>query len=109
MNENGQERKKRVARKTEVRENISSSTETDDSSPESEMLRNLSEPETKNIIIVFKSFFGRLCLAIKDPVETAAQLQVKHLLSRSTMESIITSPESQQVRAITLVGALTKE
>ena len=49
-----------------------SSTETDNSSPESEMLQSFSVAETKNLIIVFKSFFGRLCLANKDPVEIAA-------------------------------------
>ena len=102
----GRKKKKRVEKKKEER---FISTETDDSSPESEMLRSLSEAETKNIIKVFKCFFGRLCCAIKDPVETAAQLQAKHLISRSTMENIITSPESQQVRAITLVRALDKK
>ena len=102
----GRKKKKRVERKKEER---FSSTETDDSSPESEMLRSLSEAETKNLIRVFKCFFGRLCLAIKDPVETAAQLQAKRLISRSTMENVITSPESQQVKAITLVRALDKK
>ena len=87
------------------KQNNISSTETD-SSQESEMLRSLSKAETKNLIKVFKCFFGRLCCAIKDPVETAAQLQAKRLISRSIMENIITSPESQQIRAITLVRAL---
>ena len=99
-------KKKRVERKKEER---FSSTETDDSSPESEMLRSLTEAETKNLIKVFKCFFGRLCVAIKDPVETAAQLQAKRLISCSTMENVITSPESQQVKAITLVRALDKK
>ena len=102
----GRKKKKRVERKKEER---FSSTETDDSSPESEMLRSLTEAETKNLIKVFKCFFGRLCLAIKNPVETAAQLQAKRLISRSTMENVITSPESQQVKAITLVRALDKK
>ena len=99
----GRKKKKRVEKKKEER---FSSTETDDSSPESEMLRSLSEAETKNLNKVFKCFFGRLCCAIKDPVETAAQLQAKRLISRSTMKNVITSPESQQVKAITLVRAL---
>ena len=73
------------------------------------MLRSLSEAETKNLIKVFKRLFGRLCLAIKDPVETAAQLQAKRLISRSKMENVITSPESQQAKAITLVRALDKQ
>ena len=102
----GRKKKKRVKKKKVER---FSSTETDDSSPESEMLRSLTEAETKNLIKVFKCFFGRLCCAIKDPVETAAQLQAKRLISRSTIENIITSPESQQVKAITLVRALDKK
>ena len=104
--DSGRKKKKRVKKKNEER---FSSTETDNSSPESEMLQSLSVAETKNLIKVFKSFFGRLCLAIKYPVEMAAQLQAKHLISRSTMESIITSPESQQVKAITLVRAMDKK
>ena len=102
-NNPGRKKKKRYEKKKEER---FSSTETDDSSPE--ILRNLTEAETKSLVKVFKSFFGRLCLAIKDPVETAAQLQEKHLISCSKMENIITSPESQQVKAITLVRALEK-
>ena len=101
----GRKKKKRVKKKKEGR---FSSTETDDSSPESEMLRSLSEAETKNLIKVFKCFFGRLCCAIKDPVETAAQLQAKRLISCSTMESLMTSPESEQVKTITLVRSLAK-
>ena len=100
--ENDRERRKK-------REMISSSLATDYSSPESEMLRNLTESEIKALVKVFKRFFGRLCCAIKYPVETAAQLQAKHLISRSTMENIIKSPESQQVKAITLVRALDRK
>ena len=107
--ESDRERRKMVVKKKEKREKISSSSATDDSSPKSEMLRNLTESETKSLVKVFKCLFGRLCCAIKDPVETAVQLQEKHLISRSTMENIITSPESQQVKAITLVRALDRK
>ena len=105
--ESDRERRKMVVKKKEKRE--SSSSVTDDSSPESEMLRNLTQSEIKNLVKVFKCFFGRLCCAIKYPVETAAQLQAKRLISCSTMENIITSPESQQVKAITLVRALDRK
>ena len=107
--ETDRERRKMDVKKKEKREKVSSSSATDDSSPESEMLRNLTQSETKALVRVFKCLFGRLCCAIKDPVETAAQLQEKHLISRSTMENIITSPESQQVKAITLVRALDRK
>ena len=107
--ESDRERRKMVVKKKEKREKISSSSATDDSSPESEMLRNLTQSEIKALVKVFKCLFGTLCCAIKDPVVTAAQLQAKRLISRSTMENIITSPESQQVKAITLVRALDKK
>ena len=107
--ETDRERKKIVVKRKEAREKVSSSSATDDSSPESEMLRNLKQSEIKALVKVFKCLFGRLCCAIKDPVETAAQLQEKRLISRTIMENIITSPESQQVKAITLVRALDRK
>ena len=103
------ERRKMVVKRKKKREKISSSSTTDDSSPKSELLGNLTESETKALVKVFKCFFGRLCCAIKYPVQTAAQLQAKHLISCSTMENIIKSPESQQVKAITLVRALDRK
>ena len=88
----------------------SSSSETDDdsSSQECDLLKNLSESENKALIRAFKCCFGKLCLAIMDPEKAAAELQARHLLSCSTVESLLTSPESQQVKAITLVRALKK-
>ena len=91
------------------KESVPSSSGTDDSSPECDIVRSLSESETKNLRKLFRCFFGKLCCGIRDPVETAAQLQAKRLLSRSTMENMITSPESQQVKAIALVRALGKK
>ena len=89
-----------------VQESSSSSSEIDDSSPECDI--NFSETETKELRKVFKCFFGKLCCVIKDPVETAAELQAKRAISQSTMESILRSPESNQEKAITLVKALEK-
>ena len=86
----------------------SSGTDDDSSSPECDMLRNLTESENKGLIKAFKCSFGKLCLAIKDPDKAAAELQARRLLSCSKMESIFISPESQQVKTITLVRALTK-
>ena len=84
----------------------SSSSEIDDSSPECDI--NFSENETKELRKVFRCFFGKLCCVIKDPVETAAELQAKRVISQSTMESILRSPESNQEKAIGLVKALEK-
>ena len=87
-------------------ESSSSSSETDDSSPECD--RNLSESERRKLKRLFKCAFGRLCRAITDPDEVAAELQAKRLLSRSTTERILTSPESKQDKAIFLVRALAR-
>ena len=103
--ESGCGKKKREKEK----ESVPSSSGTDDSSPECDIVRSLSESETKNLRKLFRCFFGKLCCGIRDPVETAAQLQAKRLLSRSTMENMIISPESQQVKVIALVRALAKK
>ena len=58
--ESDRERKKMVVKRKEKREKVSSSSATDDSSPESEMLRNLTQCEIKALVKVFKCLFGRL-------------------------------------------------
>ena len=102
---------KRVKRRRKIKQESSSSSETDDdsSSPESDMLMNLTESENKGLIKAFKRCFGKLCLAIKDPEKAAVELQTKGLLSCSMVESLLTSPESQQEKAIALVRALKKK
>ena len=103
---------KRVKRRKKMKQELesSSSSETDDnsSSPESDMLRNLTESENKGLIKAFKRCFGKLCLAIKDPDRAAAELQARHLLSCSTIKNLFTSPESQIEKAITLIRVLKK-
>ena len=81
-----------------------SSSESDDS----EFDIYLSEVEMKKLCKVFKRLFGRLCYAIKKPVEIATLLQVKGLLTRKVMSELLKSPESEQTKAITLVQALEK-
>ena len=104
------QRKKKVsAKKTDNKEGLSSSTETDNSSPECDMLKNISETESKGLRKVFKRFFGRLCFTIKTPVELATLLQMKGLLTYSVMNELLTSPESEQAKTITLVRALQKQ
>ena len=95
-----------VRRKEE--EDVPSSSDTDDSSPECDM-RNLTEEECKKLKKVFIRFFGKLCCAIINPVETAAQLQEKRLISQSMMKDLIMSPESQQSKTISVVGLISKK
>ena len=97
---------KRKRRRRERLESTSSSSDTDDSSPESDMMRNISESETKKLRKVFRCFFGKLCREIRDPVEMAAELQSKRLLSQSTMEEILTTLDSRQEKVIILVRSL---
>ena len=104
------QRKKNVsAIKTDNKEGLSSSTETDNSSPDCDMLKNISETERKGLRKVFKRFFGRLCFTIKAPVELATRLQMKGLLTYSVMNELLTSPESTQAKSIALVRALQKQ
>ena len=105
----GKGRKKKDVEKTKTKEGLSSSTETDNSSPECDMLRNITETERKGLRKVFKRSFGRLCFAIRNPVELATLLQMKGLLTYSVMNELLTSPESTQAKTITLVRALQKQ
>ena len=109
MKGKSQRKKKVSAKKTDNKEGLSSSTETDSSSPECDMLKNISETESKGLRKVFKRFFGRLCFTIKVPVELATRLQMKGLLTYSVMNELLTSPESEQAKTITLVRALQKQ
>ena len=106
----GKRKKKDRVKKGEVKEarkvTSSSSSETDDSSPECDVGRIVSESENKKLVKVFKCNYGKLCYAIKDPNATAVQLQAKRLLSRSKLKNVLISPESQQVKAIAIVHAL---
>ena len=86
------------------------SSETDDTSPECDMTKNGSKPaDGKKLRKTFRQFFGHLCCEITNPVQVAAQLQKKGLISHSMMKDMITSPESQQAKTINLVGALDKK
>ena len=92
--------------KKKRRETSSSSSDTDSSSPESEMMKNLTKSEKKKLKKVFKYFFGQLCSASFNPVETGVQLQTKGLISPGMMTDIMLSPESQQEKIIRLVRGL---
>ena len=88
---------------------VMSSSETDDSSsPECDISKKLTEDEVKKISKVFKQFFGQLCCTIVNPVEIAAQLQRKHLISQKVMIDMLNSPETKQAKTISLVLKLSK-
>ena len=88
---------------------LMSSSETDDlSSPECDMSKNFTKDEVKKISKVFKQFFGQLCCTIVNPVEIAAQLQQKHLISQKVMINMLNSPETKQAKTISLVLKLSK-
>ena len=87
-------------------EGSSSSSDSADSSPECD--RILSESERRKPKKLFKCAFGRLCRDITNPDDVAVELQAKRLLSRSTTESILSSPDSRQAKAIFLVRALAR-
>ena len=103
-------RKKHVRKMKEKRERmkrgkeeVAHSSGTDDSSPECDMTKNQYEGETKELVNIFKRFFGKLCRAVFDPVDTAVELQMKGLISIDAMKHMMRSPESQQEKIITLV------
>ena len=101
----GQGKQKRKKKK----ERLPCSSEFDDSSPESDKVKNLPDAERKKLSGIFTCFFGELCCAVVDPVEIAAQLQKKSLISKATMIEILKSPESQRDKTIGLVSNLEKE
>ena len=89
---------------------ISSSSETDSSSsPECGMLEGLTKDKKRKLKKVFQRSFGTLCCIRFDPVKIAALLQGKGLIAKEIMEEMIISPESQQMKIISLVKALEKK
>ena len=101
--ENDQKKRKKGRNKSEA------SSETGDSSPECDMLKNVSEAEKEKLLGIYQRFFGKLCCAVLNPVEIAAQLQEKCLISQAMMKDLIMSPESQQAKTISVVDALQKK
>ena len=87
----------------------SDSSETDSSSSECEQLKYLTASNKKSLIKIFKCSFGKLCVLSFDPAETASLLIEKGLITQRVMKEMIISPESQQIKRITLVTALDKK
>ena len=55
---------------------------------------------------VFRCQFGKLCSVITDPLNLATHLREKGLISSSMMDKVLTTPNSQQEKAILLMCAL---
>ena len=91
------------------KEHSPTSSEINSSSPECDMENGLSETEKKKLSGIFSRFFGKLCCAIVKPVEIAAKLQEKYLISKATMIKMLKSSESQQEKTIYLVSILNKK
>lgn len=64
---------------------------------------NENKSSSESEVNIFERFFGQLCCKISNPVETAAELQRKGLISISMMRDMITSPESETAKTISLV------
>ena len=84
------------------------SSSTDYSSPECDMTKNQYKGEMKELVNIFERFFGKLCCAVFDPKDVAAELQSVGLISKSMMREMMLSPESKQAKIITLVDGLDK-
>ena len=99
------ERRKRMMR---GKEKAAHSSSTDDSSPECDMTKNQYKDEMKELVNIFERFFGKLCCAVFDPKDVAAELQSVGLISIESMKHIVRSPESKQDKIITLVDLMHK-
>ena len=109
-------RKKHVRKMKEKRERmkrgkekLARSSGTDDSSPECDMTKNQYEGEMKELLNIFEQFFGKLCCAVFDPKDIAAELLKIGLLSIDSMKHMVQSPESQQDKIITLLDLMHKK
>ena len=82
---------------------VPNSSESD--SPPQEQCK-LSKDDCKNLKSIFRCHFGKLCIAINEPLELAVHLHEKGLISSSMMDKMVSSPYSRQEKTIHLVHAL---
>ena len=106
-------RKKHVRKMKEKRERMKRGKEKaacssgrGDSSPECDMTKNQCKSDIRELVGIFKHFFGKLCRAVFDPVGIAVELQIKGLISKAMMKDMMLSPESQQSKIIHFIDAL---
>ena len=69
----------------------------------------MDESSYEELITVFKSFFGKLCLAIVDPVDIAGLMLKKELISDSIMLDMRQCSESQVAKTVGLMLGLLRK
>ena len=103
-----QKKKRKISYKRKRRKEVKSlpnCSGTDDSSPVCDMIESQADKANEPTNI-FERFYGKLCCAIINPEDIAAELLNKGLISKSAMKDIFKSPESKQVKTVNLVDTL---
>ena len=101
--------RKKKKRKRIERDSSSSTSDTesdDSSSQEHDELKNLSRAESKQFKKIYTKFYGKLCCLIENPVEIAADFQMRGFISRSVMRKLCTPLYSQQEKTNQLIDAV---
>ena len=100
-------KKKKRKRMERHSSSSTSDTESDDSSSqEHDELKNLSRAECKQFKRIYIKFYGKLCCLIENPVEIAADFQMRGFISRSVMRKLCTPLYSQQEKTNQLIDAV---
>ena len=69
----------------------------------------MDESSYEELTTVFKSFFGKLCLEIVDPVHIAALMLKKKLISDSIIQDMLQCSESQVAKTVALMLGLLRK
>ena len=104
-----QKKKRKISYKRKRRKEVKSlpnCSGTDDSSPACDMIESQADKANEPTNNIFERFYGKLCCAIINPEDIAAELLNKGLISKSAMKDIFKSPESKQVKTVNLVDTL---
>ena len=99
-------RKKKKRKRIYIEKDSSSSTSDDSSSQEHDELKNLSRAESKQFKRIYTKFYGKLCCLIENPVEIAADFQMRGFISKSVMRKLRTPLYSQQEKTNQLIDAV---
>ena len=100
------EKHRKKKKRKRIESDSSSSTSDDSSSQEHDELKNLSRAESKQFKRIYTKFYGKLCCLIENPVEVAADFQMRGFISRSVMRKLRTPLYSQQEKTNQLIDAV---
>ena len=106
MEEKHRKKKKRERIERDSSSSISDTESDDSSSQEHDELKNLSRAESKQFKRIYTKFYGKLCCLIENPVEIAADFQMRGFISRSVMRKLCTPLYSQQEKTNQLIDAV---